>query len=307
MAINRRHLISAAITVAGPAMIATPAKALLSVLGVDAAQLGVRAGAADDQSQALQRAIDQAAKSGAPLALGPGVYRVGDLKLPAGAQLVGVRGATRLVLSRGTSLISASHTEHPALSGLVFDGGGIPLGSGRGLIHFTDGRKIKISDCEIVRTGGTAISLDQCDGEIANNTITDAAEVAIHSLDARGLIVASNVIAKAGNGGIQIWQSDKRDDGTIVADNRIEDTAARGGGSGRTATPSMSFVPAMSSCAEIASATPRSRGARQLASNIVIVGNACKDVGEVAIYSEFDFEGAVIAKTRSTTQRSACR
>ena len=296
MAINRRHLISAAITVAGPAMIATPAKALLSVLGVDAAQLGVRAGAADDQSQALQRAIDQAAKSGAPLALGPGVYRVGDLQLPAGAQLVGVRGATRLVLSRGTSLISASHTEHPALSGLVFDGGGIPLGSGRGLIHFTDGRKIKISDCEIVRAGGTAISLDQCDGEIANNTITDAAEVAIHSLDARGLIVASNVIAKAGNGGIQIWQSDKRDDGTIVADNRIEDTAARGGGSGQNGNAINVFR-----AGNVVVRGNRIRNAAfsavrgNAASNIVIAGNSCSALGEVAIYSEFDFEGAVIA------------
>ena len=33
----------------------------------------------------------------------PAVYRAGDLKLPAGAQLIGVRGATRLVLSRGAS------------------------------------------------------------------------------------------------------------------------------------------------------------------------------------------------------------
>ncbi len=31
------------------------------------------------------------------------------------------------------------------------------------------------------------------------------------------------------------------------------------------------------------------------AANIQIVGNSCSDLGEVALYSEFAFEGAVIA------------
>jgi|SRR5579862_2251092 len=298
MAIDRRHFISAAVTgvVVGPTIVATPARAIaLSALGIDAAQLGVRAGAADDQSQALQRAIDQAAKSGAPLALGPGLYRAGDLRLPAGGQLVGVRGATRLVLSRGAPLISASHTEQPSLSGLVLDGAGIPLGAGRGLIHFSGARKIKISDCEIARAGGTAILLEQCGGEIAGNTISDA-DIAVHSLDARGLIISNNDIAKAGNNGIQVWQSDKRDDGTLVVDNRIEDTAARGGGSGQNGNAINIFR-----AGNVVVRGNRIRNAAfsavrgNAASNIVIAGNSCSGLGEVAIYSEFDFEGAVIA------------
>src|SRR6185437_5734252 len=99
MDINRRHLIAAA-----GAALATPAAAApLPRFGLDAAQFGVRPGAPDDQSRALQRAIDQAARSRTPLMLAPGVYRAGDLNLPAGTHIDGVRGATRIVLTHGPS------------------------------------------------------------------------------------------------------------------------------------------------------------------------------------------------------------
>ena len=107
MAFTRRHLL--AFSVAGAAAAANPfasgraAAAPCSSFGIDASHLGVRAGSPDDQSRALQGAIDQAAATRVPLALGPGVYRAGDLNLPAGAQLVGVRGATRLILTRGAA------------------------------------------------------------------------------------------------------------------------------------------------------------------------------------------------------------
>src|SRR6266849_3529789 len=83
----------------------------ISAFGIDAAQLGVRAGSPDDQTAALQRAIDQATAARAPLALAPGVYRVGDLSLPAGAHITGIRGATRLVSTRGRPIFTRSE-EH---------------------------------------------------------------------------------------------------------------------------------------------------------------------------------------------------
>ena len=80
---------------------AAPASSSTSALGLDAAQMGVRPGSPDDQSAAMQRAIDRAAAARVPLALPPGVYRVAALKLPAGAQVIGMRGATRLVYGGG--------------------------------------------------------------------------------------------------------------------------------------------------------------------------------------------------------------
>jgi uncharacterized secreted repeat protein (TIGR03808 family) len=93
MPIDRRTLLAGLAATATPSL--ARAAAPISTLGLDAAQLGVRAGSPDDQTKALQRAIDQAAAARVPLALAPGVYRAGDLALPAGAQIVGIRGATR--------------------------------------------------------------------------------------------------------------------------------------------------------------------------------------------------------------------
>ena len=124
MSINRRTILLGSLAAA----LAAPAKAApLSTFGLDAAHFGVRPGAPDDQSGALQRAIDQAARTRVPLMLAPGVYRAGGLTLPAGAQLAGVRGATRLILTHGPSLLSAEHADTVSLSGLTLDGGGQTL------------------------------------------------------------------------------------------------------------------------------------------------------------------------------------
>src|SRR5262245_12125445 len=113
MPIDRRTLLAGVAATVAPSF--APAAAPMSALGLDAAQLGVRAGSPDDQTKALQRAIDQAAAAHAPLALAPGVYRAGDLMLPAGAQLVGVRGATRLVSTRGRPLFTAPQADRITL------------------------------------------------------------------------------------------------------------------------------------------------------------------------------------------------
>ena len=173
MDLNRRHLLTAAATSA--AAFAAP----LSAFGLDATQFGVHPGVAGDQSAALQRAIDQAARTRVPLMLAPGVYRAGGLTLPAGASLAGVRGATRLILTHGPSLVSAAHAETVSLTGLTFDGGGQPLPAGRALMHFDDVKAIRVSDCEVAVAGGNAVMLENCDGEVTHNTITGAGQRAV--------------------------------------------------------------------------------------------------------------------------------
>src|SRR6267378_4338256 len=103
MDINRRHLIGAsAAGVAGALAMSTDdarAAPLTSALGRDATHYGVRPGSPDDQTNILQRAIDDAARAQVPLALPPGVYRTGMLRLQSGTQLVGVRGAAWCIAS----------------------------------------------------------------------------------------------------------------------------------------------------------------------------------------------------------------
>jgi uncharacterized secreted repeat protein (TIGR03808 family) len=300
MAIDRRSLLAvSALTgaVPGGVVLSTPAAAVpLSSFGIDASQLGVRAGGAEDQTRALQRAIDQTAGARVPLILGPGVYLAADLKLPAGTQILGIRGATRLIFTQGSSLLSARGVDHVTLSGLLFEGSRKPLPEGRGLVQFENATEIRITDCEILNSSRHGLKLQAVAGSVTGNLLDGAAETAIHSLDARGLSISSNVIRNAGNNGIQVWRSEKGDDGTLVVDNRIENVFARSGGSGQNGNAVNVFRAAnvMVRGNRISNAAFSAvRG--NAASNLQIVGNSASGLGEVALYAEFGFEGAVIA------------
>jgi uncharacterized secreted repeat protein (TIGR03808 family) len=268
----------------------------LSAYGLDAAQFGVLASAADDQTVRLQRAIEQAARSRAPLVLAAGSYRVGDLKLPDGAQVLGVRGATRLLMTHGPSLLSAEGGSSLTLSGLVLDGGNQALPQNRGLVHFTSTRAIRISDCTIDQSGGNGITFERCTGHVTGNTITGAADNAIFCTDNTGLAITANSIRNSGNGGIRVWQNVKRHDGSLIADNTIEDTDARAGGTGENGNAINVFRAAdviVRNNMIRRAAFSAVRG--NAANNLQIIGNNCAELVECAMYAEFDFEGAVIA------------
>ncbi|WP_375307832.1 TIGR03808 family TAT-translocated repetitive protein [Bradyrhizobium sp. A11] len=300
MDLNRRHLIGASTAgIAGAlAMPADAARAapLTSLLGRDATQYGVRPGSSEDQTRVLQRAIDEAARAQMPLALPPGVYRSGLLRLPHGAQLIGVRGATKILFTGGPSAILSEGSNSVGLSGITVDGGGIALPARRGLIHLLGGRDVRIADCEITNSGGSGIWLEQVSGEISGNIFTDIAVTALVSFDAKGLNVSRNTILGTNDNGIEILRTSIGDDGTLVADNRIENIKAGPGGSGQYGNAINAF--------RAGNVIVRGNRIRNCdysavrgnsASNIHITGNSVSDVREVALYSEFAFEAAVIA------------
>ena len=220
MDVNRRHLIGAsAAGVAGALAMSPDARAprrLTSALGRDATQYGVRPGSPDDQTKALQRAIDEAARAQVPLALPPGVYRTGMLRLQNGTQLVGVRGATKFVFNGGASMLQSEGAGSIGLTGITLDGGGIPLPTRRGLVHCLGGRDIRITDCEITASGGNGIWLEQVSGDISGNIFTKIATTAVVSFDAQGLIVSRNTIIGTNDNGIEILRTAIGDDGTLV-------------------------------------------------------------------------------------------
>jgi len=138
--------------------------------------------------------------------------------------------------------------------------------------------------------------LEGVEGEVTGSTVSDAGNAAIFARDSRGLVIARNTIRAAGNNGIQVWRSEPGDDGTLVIDNRIEGVLARSGGSGQNGNGINVFRAAnvlvqgnrIRACAFSAV-----RG--NAASNMQVVANNCTGVGEVALYAEFGFEGALIA------------
>ena len=300
MDVNRRHLIGAsAAGVAGAlAMPADAARAapLTSAMGRDATQYGVRPGSPDDQTRVLQRAIDEAARAQAPLALPPGIYRTGTLRFSSGTQLVGVRGATKLVFNGGASMFQGEGANHIGLTGISLDGGGMALPARRGLVHCLGGSDIRIIDCEIINSGGAGIWFEQVSGDVSGNVITNTASTAFVSFDAQGLMVSRNTIIGTNDNGIEILRTAIGDDGTLVLDNRIEDIKAGPGGSGQYGNAINAF--------RAGNVIVRGNRIRNCdysavrgnsASNIQISGNSVSDVREVALYSEFAFEGAVIS------------
>ncbi|KPF98199.1 nitrous oxidase accessory protein [Rhodopseudomonas sp. AAP120] len=296
MTIHRRDLLGA--LAGGLAVAATPLAAapLTSKRGRDATQLGVRPDSSDDQTAALQRAIDDAAERRVPLALPPGTYRTGTLRLPSGAQLSGVRGATRLLFTGGPSLFDSAGADTPTLSGLMLDGGGIALPARRGLVHCIGARALRIEQCEITASGGSGIWLETSSGTISDNILTAIAVTGVVSFDARGLRVDGNTIVGTNDNGIEILRTTIGDDGTLVTGNRVENIKAGPGGSGQYGNAINAFRAGnvivsgnrIKNCDYSAV-----RG--NSASNIQITGNSVSDVREVALYSEFAFEGAVIA------------
>jgi uncharacterized secreted repeat protein (TIGR03808 family) len=301
MELNRRHLLhgfaagmaAGALAMPGDAARAAP---LTSTLGRDITQYGVRPNSPDDQTRALQRAIDDAARAQVPLALPPGIYRSAALKLSGGTQLIGVRGATKLLFGGGPSLLSSEGGAGIGLSGLTLDGAGINLPTRRGLVHCLHGRDLRIADCEIIGSGGNGIWLENVSGVVSGNILSNIAATAILSFDARGLLVAQNTILDTSDNGIEILRTAIGDDGTQVIDNRIEDIKAGPGGSGQYGNAINAF--------RAGNVIVRGNRIRNCdysavrgnsASNIQICGNSITDVREVALYSEFSFEGAVIA------------
>jgi uncharacterized secreted repeat protein (TIGR03808 family) len=296
MLLHRRRFCALAAAAAGATIAQQPASAEIGALGINATQLGVRPDSSEDQTRTLQRAVDQAAGARRPLALPPGTYRVGEIRLPAGGSIVGVPGATRLVLIRGTALVSANRVDHVSLVGLTLDGAGHTLPEGRGLVHFSACRSVRVENCTISSSGRIGLALEGTEGTVIGNSLTRSAESGIFSIDARGLLIARNRIHNAANNGIQVWRTESGDDGTQVIDNRIEDVAAKAGGSGQNGNAINVFRAAnvivrgnrINGCAFSAI-----RG--NSASNLQILGNNCTALGETAIYAEFAFEGAIIA------------
>ena len=198
---------------AASAAMMTPARAApLATFGLDGSQFGVRPGAPDDQSVKLQRALDHCAQTRVPLMLAPGVYRCGDLRLAAGAQVFGVRGATRLAFTRGAALMSGEGAEAVTLSGLTFDGNAHKLPPNRGLVHLVAARGLRIADCTVNAAGGNAVAILNSDGSVTGNTIAGAADNALYCVDNSGLIISANIIRGAGNG-LQFAQDLLRCDG----------------------------------------------------------------------------------------------
>jgi uncharacterized secreted repeat protein (TIGR03808 family) len=192
--------------------------------------------------------------------------------------------------------------ERLALEGV---GGPIRQGADGGLVDLDATRNLALTDVTLTGSAANGLVLRRCSGRVTGTTVTRAALAGLLSLDAEGLSIESNRIADCANNGILVWRSTAGVDGTRVAGNRIERIGAAAGGSGQNGNGINVFRAAgvlvtgnrITDCAYSAVRA-------NAASNVQMVANGAERIGEVALYAEFGFEGALIAQ--NLVDRAAC-
>lgn len=264
--------------------------------GIDAGAFGVVPSELDDQSRAFARMLHDAAARDAPVFLPPGTYVVSNLELPRRLRLVGVAGATRVVYSGRGRLFAGEDIERFELTGIMLEGGGLPLGETvRGLVDLRGAPVVHLDRCTITGAAGNGVALERGGGRIERCTISGASDAAVYAVDSSGLAIECNTIADCGNGGVLIHRRQPGEDNTLVRGNRVERIQATNGGTGEFGNginvyQADNVVVAGNHVSDCAFSAIRSNGG----GNVLVAQNTCLRSGEVGIYSEFRFEGAVI-------------
>jgi len=207
-----------------------------------------------------------------------------------------VPGLTILRYITGGAILETEGTDNVRLAGLVLDGGGASLGDDGALLKATETTHLDVSDCRFMDSGGDGVVLRKASGRIADCEFGDIARAALFSEDADGLEISHNHVHDCGDNGILVWRSEIGEDATIVSGNRIERIAANSGGSGQNGNGvnvfrAGSVIVTQNRIADCAFSAIRSNAG----SNCQMVANSCTRLGEVALYAEYGFEGAVIA------------
>ena len=264
---------------------------------LDAGTLGMKAGTGGDQSRKFQAIIDKATAAKVPVFLPPGDYRVSNITLPAGTHLTGVPGASRILYDGDGFLFRAESADTITLSNLAIDGANGWLGDDApALVHFRAVKSVVIDNCTIAGARKAALQLERCGGRVERSRLSGAQAYGLYAVESKGLSITGNTVADCGDGGILVHRWVKGPDNTILQGNRVERIRARSGGTGQFGNGINLFradgvLVSGNHISECAFSAIRANAS----SNALINGNQCLKSGEMAIYAEFGFEGAMIS------------
>ena len=258
---------------------------------------GILPGGGDlDQTATLQLAADRAAETGTPLFLPAGIYSTSRLTLKSGTQIEGVPGLSILRYRDGDTILSMTQAENIRLAGLVLDGDAKPLPDDGSLLAATETKHLDIANCRFIGSTGDGAVFRKVSGWIKDCEIGDIRKARPVQRGRRGvsdrpqscarlrrqrhLGVAVSSRRRQYHRHLEPHRADRRQSGgsgqhgnainvfragsVLVSGNRIEDCA-------------------------FSAIRDDTRWSCQM------IGNSCARLGEVALYAEFWFEGAVIA------------
>lgn len=257
----------------------------------DARTFGIEPDAAGDQAPLLEAALRETARHGAGLYLPAGRYAFAEARLPDGAVLAGEAGAV-LVRAADAPILHARDIARLQLSGFTLEGGSDAAAA---LLQLENVADCLLAQITVDGAAGTGFDLRGCGGQVTGCRVSHA-RTAIFANDSSGLSITANVIRDCTDNGILVWRSSKGDDGTRVHGNRIERIGAASGGSGEYGNAVNVFRAGgvivsdnvIRDCAF--SAVRNNSGDR-----VQIIGNNCAGFGEVGLFTEFAFEGCIIA------------
>ncbi len=297
---DRRTFLAGALGAAA----ATPALAALDTTAtpmlrgtLDGAELGIKPGAAVNQSVGLQKLLDTASEDDRQVFLPAGTFIVSDLVLPPRTRLAGVAGATKLVYGGGSHMIVGERAEVVEIRDITIDGAGHSLDEYvPGILHLAECRGVIIENVTVTGSTSSGLAFDRCAGRITRSSIHDVRDAGIRAVESTALTITDNTIEDCGNGGILVHRWTEGDDGTIVTGNRVSRIGADAGGTGQNGNGINVFrahgvTIANNRVTDCAFTAIRANSAN----NVQITGNNTARSGEVGIYSEFAFEGAMIA------------
>jgi uncharacterized secreted repeat protein (TIGR03808 family) len=273
----------------------TPSRrTILGLLGAGMA-LPFHYAVAQEDTRRIQREIEEATARGRPWQVPAGLTLSGRLTLPDGAHLVGARGRSRITMIGDGPLITADRAQRLTLESVVFDGAGKGAGRDKGLLQFKDVPDLRMEGCTIERFGGNGMLLERCGGRISGNHFRDTGRGSLFALDSRGLAIDNNVVERSGENGIMVWRSAKGDDGTIIQSNRIMDIRANAPGTGEYGNAIAVFRAGGVIVEGNVIRRPAYTAVRNNSgSNITVANNNIQACGEVALYTEFAFDGSAI-------------
>jgi uncharacterized secreted repeat protein (TIGR03808 family) len=271
---NRRQLLTS--TLAMP-FVATSARAAKVVAS------------GKNQTKALQRAIQESANG--VVELGAGTFIVDPLTINSDIVIQGVPGLTRLQSTGGGEILSLQSAKSIVVQGVGFATEG-PTGN---LLAAEGIASLRIENCMFdggeagVRLAGTA-------GEVSGNQFSKQQSVGCFSIDGAGIRISGNTITDMSNAGIQVFRSTLAEDGTIITDNRISRVAHKAGGTGEYGNGINVFragnvIVANNRITDCAFTAIRNNSG----SNSIITGNSISRCGEVALFVEFEYQGAVVS------------
>jgi uncharacterized secreted repeat protein (TIGR03808 family) len=247
----------------------------------------------------IQDEIDRAIGGNGELRLPAGRFETDTLKINGPLWVHGVPGRTELVSRDGGSVLLIENAADVFLSGLSFVGRDVPSTeqlAQSSLVQARSCKTLRIEDCAFSNSPFSGLNLDRCSGAVSTSRFFKLGQYGLFAWDSLGLQISNNDVSDIGNNGILIWRSEDAADGTQVLGNRIGNIRADAGGSGQNGNGINIFragnvITAHNHISDTAFSSIRYNSG----SNAQISANTCLRAGEVAVYVEFSFEGAVVA------------